>query len=54
VVGGVGLGVPGEEWVWKEGGGLLGIERMEGAWWEGATDGACEDGTLLGMPVLKL
>ena len=32
VVGGVGLGVPGDEWVWKEGGGLLGMERMEGAW----------------------
>lgn len=52
---GVGRGVPGEERVWKEGGGELGIERMEGgAWWEGATEGGAEEGTELGIPVLKL
>jgi hypothetical protein len=51
---GVGRGVPGEECVWKEGGGLLGMERIEGAWWDAATEGAWLEGTLLGIPVLKL
>lgn len=56
VVLGVARGVPGEESVWKEGGGELGIERIEGAcwFWEAATLGAWDEETELGIPVLKL
>lgn len=42
---GVGRGVPGEEWVWKLGGGELGIDGaiIEGVWIEEATEGAAEE-----------
>jgi hypothetical protein len=53
VVLGVTRGVPGVECEWKEGGGELGIEWIEGAVGP-VMLGAWEDGTELGIPVLKL
>lgn len=36
----VGRGVPGEEWVWKDGGGEFGVEIVDGGppWEDEATD----------------
>lgn len=52
VVEGVGRGVPGEERVWNDGGGELGMLWMEGAWWEWEEADGVYEAMELGTPEL--